>query len=196
MQKALRQGDVSCVDITKCYLKRISEQNSLNIFVEVYSEEALEKAQAIDLKIKSGSAGKLAGMVVGIKDNLCYANHKVSAASKILNGFEALFSATSIQRLIDEDAIIIGRLNCDEFAMGSANENTIYGSVQNPLDNSKVAGGSSGGEGRSCGGSGAAAGGGGSAAGGGGAARGRGTAGQTGAVGRVPMAVTAIGEAD
>ena len=145
VQKALRQGDVSCVDITKCYLKRISEQNSLNIFVEVYSEEALEKAQAIDLKIKSGSAGKLAGMVVGIKDNLCYANHKVSAASKILNGFEALFSASSIQRLIDEDAIIIGRLNCDEFAMGSANENTIYGTVKNPLDNSKVAGGSSGG---------------------------------------------------
>jgi aspartyl-tRNA(Asn)/glutamyl-tRNA(Gln) amidotransferase subunit A len=84
-------------------------------------------------------------MVVGIKDNLCYKNHKVSASSKILDGFESLFTATSVQRLIDEDAIIIGRLNCDEFAMGSANENTIYGTVKNPLHNLKVAGGSSGG---------------------------------------------------
>jgi aspartyl-tRNA(Asn)/glutamyl-tRNA(Gln) amidotransferase subunit A len=84
-------------------------------------------------------------MVVGIKDNLCYKDHKVSAASKILNGFESLFTATSVQRILDEDAIIIGRLNCDEFAMGSANQNTIYGTVKNPLDNSKVAGGSSGG---------------------------------------------------
>lgn len=145
VQEALKEGSTSCVDITKGYLKRISDYESLNIFIEVYTDEALERAKNIDHKIKVGSAGKLAGMVVGIKDNLCYKNHKVSAASKILDGFESLFTATAIQRLIDEDAIIIGRLNCDEFAMGSANENTIYGTVKNPLDNSKVAGGSSGG---------------------------------------------------
>jgi len=145
LQEALKEGSTSCVDITKGYLKRISDHENLNIFIEVYTEEALERAKNIDHKIKVGSAGKLAGMVVGIKDNLCYKNHKVSAASKILDGFESLFTATAIQRLIDEDAIIIGRLNCDEFAMGSANENTIYGTVKNPLDNSKVAGGSSGG---------------------------------------------------
>ena len=84
-------------------------------------------------------------MVIGIKDNICFKNHKVSAASKILGGFESMFTATALQNLIDQDAIIIGRLNCDEFAMGSANENTKYGPVKNPLDTSRVAGGSSGG---------------------------------------------------
>ena len=84
-------------------------------------------------------------MVLGIKDNLCYKGHRVSASSKILNGFESLFSATAIKKIIAEDAIIIGRLNCDEFAMGSSNENTIYGPVKNPMDINKVPGGSSGG---------------------------------------------------
>ena len=144
-KNALKKGSVSCVDITKAYLNRIQNHTSINAFIQVYTNEALERAKIVDQKIKNGSAGKLAGMVVGIKDNLCYKNHKVSAASKILDGFESLFTATSVQRLLDEDAIIIGRLNCDEFAMGSANKNTIYGVVKNPLDTSKVAGGSSGG---------------------------------------------------
>ncbi len=142
---ALHAGTASCADITANYLRRISEYNSLNVFIEVFDKEASARAKAIDLKVKNGTAGKLAGMVIGIKDNICYKDHKVSAASKILQGFESLYSATSIQRLLEEDAIIIGRLNCDEFAMGSSNENTIYGPVKNPLDTTKVAGGSSGG---------------------------------------------------
>jgi aspartyl-tRNA(Asn)/glutamyl-tRNA(Gln) amidotransferase subunit A len=145
VQNALQSSSVSCIDITTNYLQRISVKKNINAFVEVYTEEALEQAKIVDQKIHNGTAGKLAGMVVGIKDNLCYKNHKVSAASKILDGFESLFTATSVQRLLNEDAIIIGRLNCDEFAMGSANENTIYGPVKNPLDNSKASGGSSGG---------------------------------------------------
>jgi len=145
VQKALLNKTTNCVEITNFYLKAIDENQHLNAFVEVYVDEALRQSLIIDNKIKSGTAGKLAGMVIGIKDNLCYKNHKVSASSKILDGFESLFSATVIDRLIAEDAIIIGRLNCDEFAMGSANENTIYGTVKNPLDTSKVAGGSSGG---------------------------------------------------
>jgi len=145
VQKALKGNGVSCVGITKSYLQRISEKSKINAFIEVYTDEALTQAEIVDKKIQNGTAGKLAGMVLGIKDNLCYKNHKVSATSKILHGFESLFTATSVQRLLDEDAIIIGRLNCDEFAMGSANENTIYGPVKNPRDNSKVAGGSSGG---------------------------------------------------
>ena len=68
-------------------------------------------------------------MIIGVKDNICFANHNVTASSKILSGFESIFSATAIQRLLDEDAIIIGRLNCDEFAMGSSNENSTYGPV-------------------------------------------------------------------
>ena len=144
-KKALENNTVSCVHIVKNYLDRISKKNDLNAFNEVFSKEALEKAKIIDQKLKEGNAGRLAGMVIAIKDNLCYKNHKVTASSKILDGFESLYNSTVVQRLLDEDAIIIGRLNCDEFAMGSANENTIYGAVKNPLDKSKVAGGSSGG---------------------------------------------------
>lgn len=145
MRNALNKNTTNVVEITKSYLQNIAKNLHLNAFNEVYHDEALEQAKLVDAKLSSCSAGRLAGMVIGIKDNLCYKNHKVSASSKILEGFESLFTATSVQRLIDEDAIIIGRLNCDEFAMGSANENTIYGTVKNPLDNTKVAGGSSGG---------------------------------------------------
>ena len=98
-----------------------------------------------DEKIKAGTAGKLAGVIVGLKDNICYKGHKVSASSKILEGFESLYSATVVERLLAEDAIIIGRLNCDEFAMGSSNENSAYGNVLNPLNEKCVPGGSSGG---------------------------------------------------
>ncbi len=82
---------------------------------------------------------------MGIKDNLCYKGHKVSASSKILEGFESLYSATVVERLLNEDAIIIGRCNCDEFAMGGSNENSAFGNVLNPFDNTRVSGGSSGG---------------------------------------------------
>jgi aspartyl-tRNA(Asn)/glutamyl-tRNA(Gln) amidotransferase subunit A len=145
-QIALKNGDTTCVKIVENYLKTISEKNSdVNAFIEVFSEEALERAKQIDLKISEGTSAKLAGFVLGIKDNICIKDHKVSASSKILQGFTSLYSATVIERLLSEDAIIIGRLNCDEFGMGSANENSVYGSVKNPLDNTKVPGGSSGG---------------------------------------------------
>ena len=145
-QIALKNGDTTCVKIVENYLKTISEKNSdVNAFIEVFSEEALERAKQIDLKISEGTSAKLAGFVLGIKDNICIKDHKVSASSKILQGFTSLYSATVIERLLSEDVIIIGRLNCDEFGMGSANENSVYGSVKNPLDNTKVPGGSSGG---------------------------------------------------
>ena len=144
-QASLLDGSSSCVQITQNYLKEISRKMHLNAFVEVFETEALQQAQLVDNKIKKGKNGRLAGMVIAIKDNLCYKNHSVSAASRILKGFKSLYSATVIDRLIEEDAIIIGRLNCDEFAMGSSNENSIYGAVKNPKDSLKVAGGSSGG---------------------------------------------------
>ncbi len=145
LQKALKSKKTTCFKTTKLYLSRISDHTHLNIFVEVFEKEALAKSKLVDEKIQKGTAGRLAGMVIGIKDNICLKNHTVTAASKILNGFESLFTATAVQRLIDQDAIIIGRLNCDEFAMGSANENSVYGSVKNPIDKTRVAGGSSGG---------------------------------------------------
>ena len=144
-RKALINKKITCVEITRNYIKKIKDKKQINAFIEVFEKEALIRAKEIDKKIEQGNYGKLAGMVIGIKDNICYKGHKVSAASKILQDFESLFSATAVERLIKEDAIIIGRLNCDEFAMGSGNENTIYNSVKNPIDNKKVAGGSSGG---------------------------------------------------
>jgi len=144
VQNALASG-TSVVSILDQYLGRIHENKHLNAFLEVFETSAREHAQKVDEKIKNGTAGKLAGMVIGLKDNLCYKDHKVSASSKILEGFESLYTATAVQRLIDEDAIIIGRLNCDEFAMGSSNENSAFGPVKNALDTSKVPGGSSGG---------------------------------------------------
>src|SRR5690606_12146574 len=121
------------------------EHEQLNIFLETFEESALKKAKVVDEKIKNKTAGKLAGVIVGLKDNICYKNHKVSASSKILDGFESLYSATVVERLLAEDAIIIGRLNCDEFAMGSSNENSAFGNVLNPLNEKCVPGGSSGG---------------------------------------------------
>lgn len=143
--KAQLSAGKTVVSIVQDYLTEIEKQQELNAFLEVFTESVLEQAQQVDEKIKAGTAGKLAGVVIGIKDNLCYKGHKVSASSNILKGFESLFTGTAVQRLIDEDAVIIGRLNCDEFAMGSSNETSAFGTVKNPLDVSKVAGGSSGG---------------------------------------------------
>ncbi|MEC8459032.1 MAG: Asp-tRNA(Asn)/Glu-tRNA(Gln) amidotransferase subunit GatA [Bacteroidota bacterium] len=127
------------------FLSKIERTKDLNIFLEVWGEEALDRAKKIDLKISNGKAGKLAGMIIALKDNICYRGHKVSAASKILEGFESQFSATAVERLLAEDAVFIGRTNCDEFAMGSANENSAFGAVKNPINPTKVPGGSSGG---------------------------------------------------
>src|SRR5690554_665530 len=135
----------SVLDIVDAYLQSITAKKHLNIFLEVFEETARQQAQRVDEKIASGTAGRLAGMVIGIKDNICYKGHKVSASSKILENFESLYTATALQRLIDEDAIVIGRLNCDEFAMGSSNENSAFGRVLNPIAEDRVPGGSSGG---------------------------------------------------
>ena len=113
IKKAIANNEIDCKAIVNFYLHNIQTKAHLNAFVEVYTDSALEQAKQIDQKIASGIAGKLAGMVVGIKDVLCYAAHEVNASSKILKGFESQFTATAIQKLIDEDAIIIGRLNCD-----------------------------------------------------------------------------------
>lgn len=144
VKSALASG-VSVFDLVETSISRIHAHAELNAFLEVFEESAREQARLVDQKIAAGTQGRLAGMIIGLKDNLCYKGHKVSASSKILHGFESLFTGTAVQRLLDEDAIIIGRLNCDEFAMGSSNENSAYGPVRNPINTSKVPGGSSGG---------------------------------------------------
>ena len=145
IHESIKSGSVSCQSLVNYYLDRIDKHKDLNIYVEVFAEEALVRAKNIDEKLFAGTAGRLAGMVVAIKDNICFKGRKVTAASKILDGFESLYSATVVERLLKEDAIIIGRVNCDEFAMGSANETSYYGAVKNPKNPKKVSGGSSGG---------------------------------------------------
>jgi aspartyl-tRNA(Asn)/glutamyl-tRNA(Gln) amidotransferase subunit A len=144
--KQLQQGKSSCMQAVEYYLTQIKNNSHLNAFVEVYKDEALLQAKALDDKRKQElPLGKLYGVVIALKDVICYKNHKVTAASKILEGFTSLYSATAVQRLLDEDAIIIGNCNCDEFAMGSTNENSVYGATLNAADTTKVPGGSSGG---------------------------------------------------
>ena len=144
-RKALLNGDTSAVAITQHFISEIKAKSDLNAFLEVFEESALSRAKEIDADISKGEIKSLTGMVIGLKDNICYKNHKVGAASKILEGFESLYSATVTEKLLEQGAIIIGRLNCDEFAMGSSNENSAYGVVKNALNTSKVPGGSSGG---------------------------------------------------
>ena len=144
VKNALTAG-TSVVGIVENYLSVIQQNSDLNAFLEVFEDSAKEQAARVDEKLKAGSAGRLAGMVIGLKDNLCYKGHRVSAASKILEGFESIYTATAVQRLMDEDAVIIGRLNCDEFAMGSSNENSAFGPVKNNRNKNLVPGGSSGG---------------------------------------------------
>ena len=144
VKSALSSG-ISVLDVVEYYLTNIEKQTELNAFLEVFEKSVREQAVLVDQKIQEGKAGRLAGMVIGLKDNLCYKDHKVSSSSKILEGFESLYTGTAVQRLLDEDAVIIGRLNCDEFAMGSSNETSAYGPVKNPLNLALVPGGSSGG---------------------------------------------------
>ena len=141
----LQQGKVTCSSLVSDYVQRIESLKKINAFIEVFEEEAKQQARIVDQKLKDGSAGRLAGMVLGIKDNINYKGHHTSAASRMLEDFKPLYSATAVDRLLAEDAIIIGRLNCDEFAMGGSNENSAFGPVLNPYDNSCVPGGSSGG---------------------------------------------------
>jgi aspartyl-tRNA(Asn)/glutamyl-tRNA(Gln) amidotransferase subunit A len=143
--RALQHGETTVEATVSQFLGAIGQHKHLNAFVEVFAEEAIARARQIDTDIASGKFGRLAGVVIGIKDNICFEGHKVQGASQILHGFESLYSSTAVERLLAEGAVIIGRLNCDEMAMGSSTENSSLGNTLNPLDNSRVPGGSSGG---------------------------------------------------
>lgn len=145
LQHDLRAGNTTCVTLVGQYLARIEHNQHLNAFVEIYADEARQRAQEVDARRARNEAGRLAGLVLGIKDVLCHNGHGVQAGSRILDGYQSPFTATAVQRLLDEDAIIIGRQNCDEFAMGSSNESSYFGAVRNSADSNRVPGGSSGG---------------------------------------------------
>lgn len=147
LQAALRSGSTTCRAITEHYIARIHANRHLNAYVEVFEETARQRADFLDSHLRESGEmpGRLFGVVVSIKDLICYAGHPVSAGSNILKGFVSQISSTAVQRLLAEGAIIVGRTNCDEFGMGSSNENSAFGPVLNGQAEDRVPGGSSGG---------------------------------------------------
>ncbi|HSC54640.1 MAG TPA: Asp-tRNA(Asn)/Glu-tRNA(Gln) amidotransferase subunit GatA [Phnomibacter sp.] len=142
----LLSGATTCTRAVTHYLQNIQANSHLNAMVHVFEQDALSQAQKLDLLVAEGKPLlPLHGVVVSIKDVFNYQGKPVSAASNMLKGYTALYNATAVERILQAGAIIIGTTNCDEFAMGSTNENSAHGPVLNAADNTKVPGGSSGG---------------------------------------------------
>lgn len=147
IQAQLLSNTLTCVELVTYYLEQIEKNKHLNAFVEIYDKEALQRAATLDQRIQKNpkQLGKLFGCVVSHKDMIVLKDHQVSASSQILNGFVSQFDASCLGALLAEDAIIIGRTNCDEFGMGSSNTNSFFGPVHNGAKHGYVSGGSSGG---------------------------------------------------
>ncbi len=145
IQADILQNKITMGGLVLHYLDTIEKYKHHNAFLEVFAEEAKQQAEEVQQKLKSGIHGKLAGMVIALKDNISYKGYTLSASSKMLKDFKAIYNATVVDKLLAQDAIVIGRLNCDEFAMGASNENSAFGPVLNGADATRVPGGSSGG---------------------------------------------------
>ncbi len=142
----LTRGETSCQRLVSFYLDRQrGADDSLNAFVSVDESRAIDRARSVDVSVASGEVLPLAGMVLAVKDVICTKDGPVTCGSRILEGFKSLYEATAVRRLEKAGAVVIGKTNCDEFAMGSSNENSFFGPVRNPVDPSRVPGGSSGG---------------------------------------------------
>jgi len=147
LRAGVAEGRVKAAELTGRYYDRIAEINpQLNVYLSLTKERAMEQASRVDAAAAKGDPlGPLAGVPVGIKDVLVMRGAPATAGSKILKGYQPPYDATAVSRLEAAGAILLGKLNCDEFAMGSSNENSAYGPVRNPVDTERVPGGSSGG---------------------------------------------------
>src|SRR5437870_5611831 len=150
LRDSIARGETSARVAAESSLHAAETLNDqLNAFLEIDRVGALKHADTIDAKIKSQAKADelpvLAGVPIAIKDNICVRDMQTSCGSRILGPYHPPYNATAIERLLDAGAIIIGKTNCDEFAMGSSNENSAFGPVKNPWDTSRVPGGSSGG---------------------------------------------------
>ena len=145
LAQKIKTKELNCVEVTQKFLEKIDRQSDLNAFISVFRDTALRRAQEIDRKIAAGTAGQLAGLVLGVKDLLVLQDAPTTCGSKILSNFISPYNATVLDKLLAQDAIFIGKTNMDEFAMGSSNESSFFGPVKNPRDTARVPGGSSGG---------------------------------------------------
>lgn len=147
IHEKLKNGEITSVELTRKYLEEIGKKDGeINAFITVAEKEALEQAAFVDEKISKGERiGLLAGIPIAIKDNICVDGIKATAGSKILENYVAPYDATVIRKLKEEGAVIVGKTNMDEFAMGSSTETSAYKKTKNPLDLERVPGGSSGG---------------------------------------------------
>jgi aspartyl-tRNA(Asn)/glutamyl-tRNA(Gln) amidotransferase subunit A len=145
------EGGLTAEAVTRHFLARIAEHSQLNALLFVDPEAALSRAREVDQKRARGERlGRLAGVPLIVKDNLCVRDQPTTCASKILAGYRPPYDAHVIERVVAEDAVLIGKANMDEFAMGSSNENSAFGPVQNPWDRTRAPGGSSGGSAAGC----------------------------------------------
>ena len=146
LSAAMQKGSFSSEELTQACLQRVSRHDAeLNSFVTVTAEQALAAARVADERIKAGNAGPLTGIPFAHKDIFCTRGVKTSCGSRMLDNFIAPYDATVTHKLLEAGAVIIGKTNMDEFAMGSSNETSFYGPVKNPWDETTVPGGSSGG---------------------------------------------------
>ncbi len=145
LRRALAARECSSVELTKHLLARIAAHERLGAFLHVSEEHALAKAAESDRRIAAGQAGALEGVPVAHKDIFVTADMPTTAGSRMLEGYRSPFDATVVERLHAQGMVALGKLNCDEFAMGSSNENSAFRPVHNPWDAARVPGGSSGG---------------------------------------------------
>ena len=146
-QKSLKNREISSVELTKAYLDAIEKTSSLGAYIDLQKDYALEMAKNSDKKINQGVAGPLEGIPIGVKDMFCTKGIKTTASSKILENFYPTYESTVTQNLWNDGAVMLGKLSCDEFAMGSSNETAAKGNVINPWSKTipMSPGGSSGG---------------------------------------------------
>jgi len=145
LAKGLRAGEFSSVELTQTYLQRIHQHSELNAYVTVTDELALQQAKAADARLASGDASLLTGIPIAQKDIFCTLGVKTTCGSKMLDNFIAPYNATVVDKLNQAGAVMLGKVNMDEFAMGSSNETSYYGPTKNPWNTNTVPGGSSGG---------------------------------------------------